>query len=645
MTAIEKYQNWLAEPALNETLRKELLAIEQDPSEIQDRFYQDISFGTAGLRGKLGAGTNRMNIHIVARTASAIGKTILAEGRASADRGVVIAYDCRIMSPEFASLSAEILNGMGIRVYFFPSLRPTPELSYAILKLGAAAGINVTASHNPQEYNGYKVYWSDAAQIRDEIADQIIAAINKTPLFEDVPRQTREDATKAGRFIMLGQEIDEAFYDATCDLAMFGEPDHAATHATGSAATHATGSAATRATHATGSAATDQVKRDYKIVYTPLNGAGNIPVRTVLSRMGFNQVHVVPEQEQPDGTFPTTPSPNPEIPETFRLAEQLAQKIGAQLIIATDPDCDRIACHVLHQGQYHSISGNQLGILFVNYLLTQLQTQNRLPANAAIVKSIVTSETGGDIARKFGVSVYDSLTGFKNICAPAKAWEITGEHSFIIGYEESIGYSIGTHLRDKDGVGASLLLAEMTGHYLAHGRSLIDVLDQIYDEHGHEADGAINIILEGKAGQSRISRMMQTYRTTYIEKTSFAKLKEIIDYKTSIKTTIDGKAEDSAKIGKSAAGNSVTTGDTAIVESSAAESTTGQPAKQETIKIEKTDCVRYTLTDGSWYALRPSGTEPKIKIYIYTRAKTMAEANNKMAELKKTINQKLLEIE
>jgi phosphoglucomutase len=639
MTAIEKYQNWLAEPALNETLRKELLAIEQDPSEIQDRFYQDISFGTAGLRGKLGAGTNRMNIHIVARTASAIGKTILAEGRASADRGVVIAYDCRIMSLEFANLSAEILNGMGIKVYFFPSLRPTPELSYAILKLGAAAGINVTASHNPQEYNGYKVYWSDAAQIRDEIADQIIAAINKTPLFEDVPRQTREDATKAGRFIMLGQEIDEAFYDATCDLAMFGEPDHAATHATGSAATHATGSAATRATHATGSAATDQVKRDYKIVYTPLNGAGNIPVRTVLSRMGFNQVHVVPEQEQPDGTFPTTPSPNPEIPETFRLAEQLAQKIGAQLIIATDPDCDRIACHVLHQGQYHSISGNQLGILFVNYLLTQLQTQNRLPANAAIVKSIVTSETGGDIARKFGVSVYDSLTGFKNICAPAKAWEITGEHSFIIGYEESIGYSIGTHLRDKDGVGASLLLAEMTGHYLAHGRSLIDVLDQIYDEHGHEADGAINIILEGKAGQSRISRMMQTYRTTYIEKTSFAKLKEIIDYKTSTKTTIDGKAEDSANIGKSAA----VVGET----NHAADinSATGQPTKQETIKIEKTDCIRYTLTDGSWYALRPSGTEPKIKTYIYTRAKTMAEANNKMAELKKTINQKLLEIE
>jgi phosphoglucomutase len=636
MTAIEKYQNWLAEPALNETLRKELLAIEQDPSEIQDRFYQDLSFGTAGLRGKLGAGTNRMNIHIVARTASAIGKTILAEGRASADRGVVIAYDCRIMSPEFASLSAEILNGMGLRVYFFPSLRPTPELSYAILKLGAAAGINVTASHNPQEYNGYKVYWSDAAQIRDEIADQIIAAINKTPLFEDVPRQTREDATKAGRFIMLGQEIDEAFYEATCDLAMFGEPDHAAaTHATGSAAaqnphaaTHATGIVATQnphaATHATGSAATDQVKRDYKIVYTPLNGAGNIPVRTVLSRMGFNHVHVVPEQEQPDGTFPTTPSPNPEIPETFQLAEQLARKIGAQLIIATDPDCDRIACHVLHQGQYHSISGNQLGILFVNYLLTQLHTQNRLPANAAIVKSIVTSETGGNIARKFGVSVYDSLTGFKNICAPAKAWEITGEHSFIIGYEESIGYSIGTHLRDKDGVGASLLLAEMTGHYLAHGRSLIDVLDQIYDEHGHEADGAINIILEGKSGQSRISRMMQTYRTTYIEKTSFANLKEIIDYKTSIKTIIDGKAEDSANIGKSAA---------------------GQPTKQETIKIEKTDCVRYTLTDGSWYALRPSGTEPKIKIYIYTRAKTMAEANNKMAELKKTINQKLLEIE
>lgn len=634
MTAIEKYQNWLAEPALNETLRMELLAFEQDPDEIQDRFYQDLSFGTAGLRGKLGAGTNRMNIHVVARAAAAIGKTILAEGQASASRGVVIAYDCRIMSPEFASLSAEILNGMGIKTYFFPSLRPTPELSYAILKLNAAAGINVTASHNPQEYNGYKVYWSDAAQIRDDIADQIIAAIDKTPLFENTPRQTRAAATEAGLFILLGQEIDEAFYDATCDLAMFGEPDHAAgsaakTAVAGSAADAALNGAADHSDAAptpASNADADQVKRDYKIVYTPLNGAGNIPVRTVLKRMGFSHVHVVPEQEQPDGTFPTTPSPNPEIPETFQLAEQLAQKIGAELIIATDPDCDRIACRVLHQGQYHSISGNQLGILFVNYLLTQLHTQNRLPTNAAIVKSIVTSETGGDIARKFGVSVYDSLTGFKNICAPAKAWQITGEHSFIIGYEESIGYSIGTHLRDKDGVGASLLLAEMTGHYLAQGRSLIDVLDQIYDEHGYEADDAINIILEGKSGQARISRMMQTYRTKYLEKTSFAKLKEIIDYQTSTKTTIEENTEASAR---------------------AADLTAGQPTstKQETIKIEKTDCIRYTLTDGSWYALRPSGTEPKIKTYIYTRAKTMAEANNKMAELKQTINQKLLEIE
>jgi len=563
MTAIEKFQNWLAEPALNQALRAELLAIEHDHDEIQDRFYKDLSFGTAGLRGKLGAGTNRMNIHVVARAAAAIGKTILAEGQAFASRGVVIAYDCRIMSPEFASLSAEILNDMGIKTYFFPSLRPTPELSYAILKLNAAAGINVTASHNPQEYNGYKVYWSDAAQIRDDIADQIIAAIDKTPLFENVPRQARAAATEAGLFILLGQEIDEAFYDATCDLAMFGEPDHAnagsaaktaavgpAADAVGSATDAALNAAAdhsaTAATHTPDSNA-DQVKRDYKIVYTPLNGAGNIPVRTVLKRMGFSHVHVVPEQEQPDGTFPTTPSPNPEIPETFQLAEQLAQKIGAQLIIATDPDCDRIACRVLHQDQYHSISGNQLGILFVNYLLTQLHTQNRLPTNAAIVKSIVTSETGGDIARKFGVSVYDSLTGFKNICAPAKAWQITGEHTFIIGYEESIGYSIGTHLRDKDGVGASLLLAEMTGHYLAQGRSLIDVLDQIYDEHGHEADDAINIILEGKSGQARISRMMQTYRTKYLEKTSFAKLKEIIDYQTSTKTTIEENTEASAR--------------------------------------------------------------------------------------------------
>jgi len=570
----KEYHKWIHAKSMDSQLKKELEKISEDEAEIQDRFYSDLSFGTAGLRGILGAGTNRMNVYVVGRATRALGKVIQKQGEKFSEKGVAIAYDCRIMSPEFAKMCSLILASMGIKVYLFDSLRPTPELSYAIRYYQCAAGINITASHNPKTYNGYKVYWEEGSQIKSDIANQVLEEISKMDLFEANEILTIAKAQERGLLITINKEVDERFYEKTMSVSLRDE----------------------------------DVDKNIGIIYTPLNGTGNIPVRTVLKRMGYKNVHVVAEQEKPDGTFPTIEYPNPEDHAAFALSEKLALEVGADVLIATDPDCDRLAVEVVHKGAIEALNGNQVGVLMINYLLMSMAEKNTIPKNAAIVKSIVTGEMGSAIAKAYGVKMFDVLTGFKNICALANDWDKTEEYTYILGYEESIGYNIGSYLRDKDGVSATLILAEMAGYYKKLGKTLIDALNDLYKEYGYYRENTISIVLEGIEGQERIKRMMVEYRKNYISSIGTSKLIEVTDYAISeVKTVLTGE------IG--------------------------------TIAIEKTDAVKYKFDDGCWYTLRPSGTEPKIKLYIYTKADTKEVADAKLQEIEKIVVDLLNNIE
>lgn len=570
----EEYQKWIQNEKLDSNLKKELEKIQGNEAEIQDRFYSDLSFGTAGLRGILGAGTNRMNKYVVGRATRALGKVILKQGEAFAKKGVAIAYDCRIMSPEFAEMCALILGSMGIKVYLFDSLRPTPELSYAIRFYQCAAGINITASHNPKIYNGYKVYWEEGSQIKSDIANKVLEEIDSMDLFEETDLITRAKAEESGMLITINTEVDESFYEKTMSLSLREE----------------------------------DVDKNIGIVYTPLNGTGNIPVRTVLKRMGYTNVHIVKEQENPDGTFPTIAYPNPEDHAAFALSEKLALEIGADVLIATDPDCDRLAVEVVQNGEIEALNGNQVGVLIINYLLMSMDEKGSFPNKPAMVKSIVTGEMGSAIARSYGVKMFNVLTGFKNICALSNEWDKTEEYTYIFGYEESIGYNIGNYLRDKDGVGATLIVAEMVGYYKKLGKTLIDVLNELYEKYGYYRENTISIVLEGMEGQERIKRMMVEYRKNDAGSIGNSELKEITDYGTSEITNV----------------------------------LTGEKSK---ISIEKTDAIKYEFGDGCWYTLRPSGTEPKIKLYVYTKADTKEVADAKLQEIEKAVTSVLNNIE
>lgn len=557
-----EYARWLQVGSLDADLKKELESIKDNENEIKDRFYGDLSFGTAGLRGILGAGTNRMNKYVVGRATRAFGKVIKKQGEEFAAKGVAIAHDCRIMSPEFAKMCALILNSMGIKVYLFDSLRPTPELSYAVRYYKCAAGINITASHNPKIYNGYKVYWQEGSQIKSDIANQILEEIAQMDLFEDVNIIDENKAKELGLLITINEEVDESFYEKTMSISLRDE----------------------------------EVDKNIGIVYTPLNGAGNIPVRTVLKRMGYMNVHIVKEQENPDGTFPTIDYPNPEDHAAFALSEKLAMETGADVLIATDPDCDRLAVEVVHNGKIIGLNGNQVGVMIIHYLLKSMSEKNLLPKNGAMVKSIVTGEMGSAIAAAYGVKMFNVLTGFKNICALPNEWDKTGEYTYIFGYEESIGYNVGSYLRDKDGVSATLILAEMAGYYKKLGKTLVDVLNELYEEYGYYRENTISIVLEGIEGQERIKRMMVEYRKNNAGSIGNSKLVQVADYLTLEETNILN-------------------------------------GEKNRIDMEKTDAVRFTFDDGCWYTLRPSGTEPKIKLYIYTKADTLETAENKLKEI------------
>lgn len=564
---IKIYEKWISSPKLDEKSKKELEDIKNDEKEIQDRFYQDLSFGTAGLRGKLGAGTNRMNSYVIARATHALAKVIEAHGEEYVKKGIAIAYDCRICSDEFAKLSALIMATHGIKAYLFDSLRPTPELSFAVRYYGCASGINITASHNPKEYNGYKVYWCEGSQIKDDIADKVLDEINKMDVFDLPEVITEEEAIKKGLLIYINDEVDKAYYEKVMSLSQRDD---------------------------------DEVDKSIKIVYTPLNGAGNIAVRTILDKKGYKNVFVVKEQENPDGTFPTIKYPNPEDTKAFEYSEKLAREVGAEILIATDPDSDRLAVEVVHGGEIIALNGNQIGVLLINYIINALNDKNKMPKNPAIVKSIVTGDMGTAIAQKFGVEMKSVLTGFKNISALPNEWDVTKEKTYIFGYEESIGYNAGVFVRDKDAVSSAMLLAEMAGYYKKQGKTLIDVLNDLFEQYGYYSENTVSISLEGIEGQQRIARMMDEIRKIYPTKIGAADIVEITDYEIQEKTDV-------------------------------------KTGKKEKIDIEKTNAIRFLYSDGCWYTLRPSGTEPKIKLYIYTKAENMKKSKDLLQEIEKTV--------
>ena len=563
MTAQQVYEEWLLKLPADDPMRAELEAVRGDEKEITDRFYQEIVFGTAGLRGICGAGTNRMNERTVGRATQGIANYILASGE-DIRRGVAIAYDCRYHSKEFSELAAEILAGNGIRVYLFPSLRPTPELSFAIRRLGALSGINMTASHNPKEYNGYKVYWQDGAQISGEISDGMLREIRALDLFDGFARLPLSEAVEKGLVEMLGEEMDGAYLSYV--LSMAQRPD-------------------------------EELDRSVPIVYTPLNGAGSIPMREVMRHRGFSDFVVVPEQAGPDPEFATVGYPNPEDPKAFAFSERLGKETGAEVLIATDPDSDRMAIEIADgEGGYRFLNGNQTGGLIIAYMAESMRAAGRLPEKSAMVKSIVTGDFGRTICDAYGIRVYEALTGFKNICGRIPDMEADG-YTYFFGYEESIGCAPGEAVRDKDGICAGMLIAEMAAWYKKQGLSMREALDSLYKKYGYFAEDQISVVLQGKEGADRIGRMMEAFRNGKPASFGEFAVAEVRDY-------LHGYED-----------------------------------------IPASNVLIYRLTDGSWYAMRPSGTEPKIKFYFYAVSADGETSRAKVRALSEAVMEMIYAVE
>ena len=534
----EKYQMWLEKVPAEDPLHEELVALAGDEALMKEKFVNDMTFGTAGLRGILGAGTNCMNVYTVGRATQGIADFICEKGEEAKKKGVVIAHDPRHFSKEFSQLAAGILAEAGIRVYVFPDLRPTPELAYLIRVLGTVCGINITASHNPKEYNGYKAYWEDGCQVSAQIADGMTQKIMALDYFEDVKRGDYEAALADGRIVMLGEEYDRMYLDEVESLAIHSG---------------------------------DELSLDIPLVYTPLNGAGSIPFRRMMQDRGFTNFHIVKEQELPDPDFTTVGYPNPESPAAFKMSEELGHKVGAELLMATDPDSDRFAIELLgDDGEYVPLNGNQTGYLLVNYILEGRKSAGALPENGAMVKSIVTSSMSAEMAEAYGVKMFEALTGFKNICGRIPFLEENG-YQYLFGYEESVGYAACPQIRDKDGISAGMLVAEAAAYYRKMGKTLWQVLEELYERYGFYAEDEPNLILKGLEGAERISRMMVSLRNNLPTEVAGYKVSKVIDYKNGY--------ED----------------------------------------IPASNVLRFFLENGSWFAVRPSGTEPKIKFYFYTR--------------------------
>ena len=561
------YEEWLTSPCFDEATKAELKAIAEDENEIKVRFYTELVFGTAGLRGVIGAGLNRMNIYTVRKATQGLANYIAKVG--GKEKGVAIAFDSRRMSPEFANEAALCLAANGIKAYRFESLRPTPELSFAVRKLGCIAGINITASHNPPEYNGYKVYWEDGAQITPPHDKGIMEEVKAITDFSTLKTMDQEEAEKAGLYEIIGAAIDDA-YIAELKKQVKNQ------------------------------AAIDAMQKDIKIVYTPLHGTGNIPARRVLKELGFENVYVVPEQELPDGEFPTVSYPNPEAAEAFELALKLAKEKDADLVLATDPDADRLGVYVkdTKSGEYITLTGNMSGCLLAEYTISQIKEQQGLPEDGALIKTIVTTNLADAIAKYYNVKLIEVLTGFKYIGQQILGFEQSGKGTYLFGFEESYGCLIGTHARDKDAIVATMALCEAAAYYKQKGMTLWDAMIAMYERYGYYKDDVKSITLKGIEGLAKIQQIMDKLRNNTPSEIGPYKVVSARDYK------LDTKKD-------------MVTGEV---------TTTGLPSS---------NVLYYDLTDDAWLCVRPSGTEPKIKLYYGVKGTSLEDAAAKSAELGK----------
>lgn len=565
MDARKVYEEWLNDPYFDEETKAELRAIAGDEKEITERFYKELEFGTAGLRGIIGAGTNRMNLYTVRKATQGLANYIIKCG--NQDKGVAIAYDSRNMSPEFADAAALTLAGNGIKAYVFDSLRPTPELSFAVRYLHCTAGINVTASHNPSKYNGYKVYWEDGAQITPPHDIGIMDEVRAVKDFSSVKSIDKEEALEKGLYQVIGSDIDDPYI-------------------------------AVLKTQVSNPAAIEQMKDDLTIVYTPLHGTGNLPVRRVLKELGFSKVHVVKEQELPDGNFPTVSYPNPEAEEAFALAMRDAKELDADLVLATDPDADRLGVRVKDQeGNYHVLTGNMSGALICEYMMSQ---KKEIPADGAIVKSIVSTNLMDAIAAYYKVDLIEVLTGFKYIGQKILQFEQEGKGSYLFGMEESYGCLPGTYARDKDAVVASMILCEAAAYYKSQGKTLWDLMLEMYERYGYYADEVESVTLEGKEGLEKIASIMEALKENTTESLGSLKVLYKRDYTKDVITDL-------------------ATGET---------KPTGLP---------KSNVIYYDLENNAWACVRPSGTEPKIKLYFGVKGSTIENADQEAKALKEAL--------
>jgi phosphoglucomutase len=556
----QKANRWIQYKDLDQKVKEQLDQIKNDEKSLEEAFYKNLEFGTGGMRGEIGAGTNRMNLYTVRKASAGLASYIEGNGLEAKKRGVVIAYDSRHFSPEFAMEAAKTIATRGIQTYVFDSLRPTPELSFAVRHLHAFSGIVVTASHNPPEYNGYKVYGSDGGQLPPEGADIIIAKVNEIENELLIEVDDQKALMDKGLITMIGPEVDQAYVEKL--LTISENPNMS-----------------------------DEV--DVKIVFTPLHGTGNLPVRNGLKALKYQHVNVVKEQELPDPEFSTVKSPNPEEHAAFALAIEEGNEIGADLLIATDPDADRLGIAVKNdEGEYVVLTGNQTGAILLHYILSQKKEKGTLPKNGIMLKTIVTSELGREIANSFGVETLDVLTGFKFIGEKIKEYETSGEYKFLFGYEESYGYLIGDFCRDKDAVQAALMATEVTAYYKKQGLSLYQALLSIFEKYGFYQEGLRSLTLKGKDGAELIAKTLSSFRANPIKELNGSKVIAVEDYLTSTRTEADGE--------------------------------------EKTIQLPQSNVIKYYFEDGTWICLRPSGTEPKVKFYFSVYSNSLSDSKHKL---------------
>lgn len=565
MNYLDKYNKWLNDPSIDEETKEELKSIEGNNAEIEDRFYKELEFGTAGLRGVIGNGSNRMNKYTVTKATQGLANYINKNN--PENKGVAISYDSRHMSKEFSEYTALCLNANGIKTYVFEELRPVPELSFAVRELNCIAGVMITASHNPPKYNGYKVYWEDGAQIVPPHDKGIITEVNSIEDFSTIKKITKEEAIEKGLYNVIGKEMDDKYIETLKNLVLNLDT-------------------------------IKKVQKDVNIVYTPLHGAGNVPVQRILKEIGFENVYVVPEQEKPDGDFPTVDYPNPEDERAFKLALELAKKVNADVVLANDPDADRLGVYAKDSktGEYHSFTGNMSGLLIAEYELSQKQERGEIPANGALIKTIVSSNLADAISKEYNLKLVEVLTGFKYIGEQMRLFEQTGENTYMFGFEESYGCLVGTHARDKDGIAAVMALCEAAAYYKTKGYTLWDQMMNIYEKYGYYKELTVSVTKEGVSGADEIKQIMENIRQNPITQLGKYKVLKFRDYKQgTIKDLETGKVENT--------------------------------------NLPTSNVLYFELNNDAWCCVRPSGTEPKIKFYIGIKESNMEDAEKSLKEL------------